>query len=104
MIKFIKNNTESLIIITLVSLLAICYLQQKQLSQYRKANITFVEGRDTVIAAATDSLQHLVDSLSYELFPKNVELGRYQVAFEIFAERNPKAAEQYAEIISSETK
>jgi hypothetical protein len=38
-----------------------------------------------------------------ELFPIQIELGRYQVAYEIFAERNPKAAEQYGDIISNET-
>lgn len=43
------------------------------------------------------------DSLNSELFVKHVELGRYEVAYEIFLERNPKAAEQYGTIISEET-
>jgi hypothetical protein len=38
-----------------------------------------------------------------ELFPIQIELGRYQVAYEIFMERNPKAASQYGDIISQET-
>lgn len=50
-----------------------------------------------------DSLQKLSDSLSMELFPKEIELGRYEVAFQIFMERNPKAASQYGDIISEET-
>ena len=50
-----------------------------------------------------DSLQKLSDSLSMELFPKEIELGRYEVAFRIFMERNPKAASQYGDIISNET-
>lgn len=50
-----------------------------------------------------DSLQNLSDSLSSELFPKEIELGRYEVAFRIFMERNPKASSQYADIISEET-
>ena len=43
------------------------------------------------------------DSLEAELFPIQVEITRHQLAFEILAERNPKAAEQYATIISEET-
>ena len=56
-----------------------------------------------VYKAKCDSLQHVADSLHWELFPAQIELGRYQVAYGIFAERNPKAAEQYGDIISSET-
>lgn len=50
-----------------------------------------------------DSLEKLTDSLNMELFPIQIELGRYQVAYEIFMERNPKAASQYGDIISQET-
>ena len=50
-----------------------------------------------------DSLQNLNDSLSMELFPKEIELNRYEMAFKIFMERNPKAASQYGDIISEET-
>jgi hypothetical protein len=50
-----------------------------------------------------DSLQKYSDSLHMELFPVQIELGRYQVAYEIFMERNPKAASQYGTIISEET-
>jgi len=50
-----------------------------------------------------ESTTSRADSLEAEIFPIEIELGRYQVAFTIFAERNPKAAEQYATIISEET-
>lgn len=50
-----------------------------------------------------DSLQDLSDSLSSELFPIEIELNRYEMAYRIFMERNPKAAEQYGTIISEET-
>jgi len=43
------------------------------------------------------------DSLTSELFVSSVELHRYEIAFEIFMKRNPKAAEQYGTIISEET-
>jgi len=50
-----------------------------------------------------DSLEVLSDSLKVELFPAEVELTRYQVAYEIFSKRNPKAASQFGDIISDET-
>ena len=50
-----------------------------------------------------DSLQHVADSLHWELLPTQIELGRHLVAYDIFMERNPKAAKQYDNIISSET-
>jgi len=50
-----------------------------------------------------DSLKKVSDSLYDENFPCQIELGRYQVAYEIFMERNPKGAEQYGTIISEET-
>jgi len=43
------------------------------------------------------------DSLASELFVSSVEKGRYEIAFEIFMKRNPKAAGQYGTIISEET-
>lgn len=56
-----------------------------------------------VSQAKCDSLQRSVDSLHAENYPCQIELNRYQVAYEIFAERNPKAASQFGDIISNET-
>jgi len=50
-----------------------------------------------------ETVTNKADSLEGELFPVELQLSRYQVAFTIFANRNPKAAEQYATIISEET-
>jgi hypothetical protein len=55
------------------------------------------------VVNVNDSLQHRLDSLDAEMFPMEIELNRYEIAFRIFAERNPKAAEQYGNIISDET-
>ena len=65
-----------------------------------------VKGKELQINQLTkqvDSLEVLRDSLKMELFPKEVEVGRYQVAFEIFKEINPKAASQFDDIISNKT-
>lgn len=52
---------------------------------------------------SNDSLVVLSDSLRNENFPCQIELNRYKIAYEIFLERNPKAASQYGDIISEET-
>lgn len=52
---------------------------------------------------SNDSLIVLSDSLYDENFPCQIELNRYRIAYEIFMERNPKAASQYGDIISEET-
>jgi uncharacterized protein YxeA len=65
-----------------------------------------VKGKELQINQLTkqvDSLEILSDSLKVELFPAQVELGRYQVAFEYFKEENPKAASQFDDIISNKT-
>lgn len=56
-----------------------------------------------LLKSKVDSLSHVGDSLYDENFPCQIELGRYEVAFQIFMERNPKAAEQFGTIISEET-
>ena len=53
--------------------------------------------------AKCDSLQHVSDSLYQELEPTKIELGRMQVAYEIFLDKNYTAAMQYGDIISSFT-
>lgn len=50
-----------------------------------------------------DSVQSLLDSVNNEVFRMEIDLGRYEVAFELFSQRNPKGAEEYAKIISEET-
>jgi hypothetical protein len=47
--------------------------------------------------------QNRSDSLYAELYPVEIELSRYQNAYEIFIQRNPSAAKQYADIIANET-
>jgi hypothetical protein len=50
-----------------------------------------------------DSLQKAIDSLHAENYPCQIELSRYERAYQIFTKRNPKAAEEYGTIISDET-
>lgn len=87
MIKFL---TLALVVSTAILLV----VSQKAVRAYKESK---------EYKAKVDSLEHKVDSLNYELFPIQTELTRYQIAYEIFTERNPKAASEYGDIISNET-
>jgi hypothetical protein len=50
-----------------------------------------------------DSVQRACDSLQDELLYNEITNGRYERAYQILLRRNPRAAEQYGNIISDET-
>lgn len=89
--------------ITVLALLWALIRMEQYKSLSEKTPIEVIGGGDISKAQTIDSLQHVIDSLYMENFPCQVELGRYQVAYQIFMERNPKAASQYGDIISEET-
>ena len=77
----------------------VLYLKQKEELIKCQTDKYHIDGGDIEKAR----LEYQRDSLQAELFVKSVELGRYEVAFSIFTERNPKASEQFSDIISNET-
>ena len=102
--EFIAKYQKAIVGTGAVAVLLICYFQQKELAKLRsEKKIEVLGGGDIQKAQTIDSLQKVVDSLHAENFPCQIEFGRYQVAYEIFMERNPKAAKQYGTIISEET-
>ena len=48
-------------------------------------------------------LQNKIDSLNSEMFNIQNEVGRYEITYEIFKERNPKGAKEFDDILSHET-
>lgn len=102
--QFIEKYQKVIVGTGAVAVLLICYFQQKELAKLRsEQKIEVLGGGDIAKAQTIDSLQKVADSLHAEIFPCQVELGRYQVAYQLFMERNPKAAKQYGDIISEET-
>jgi hypothetical protein len=73
------------------------------MQNYREKYQSLVTKTESLNNYKIDSLQHLVDSLDMENYPCQIELNRFQVAYEIFMKKNPKAASQYGDIISDET-
>ena len=102
--EFIAKYQKAIVGMGALVVLVVCFFQQKELVKLRsEQKIEVLSGGDITKAQLIDSLQKRCDSLYYELFPAQIELGRYQIAYEIFLQRNPKAASQYGDIISNET-
>jgi len=102
--EFIAKYQKAIVGTGAVSVLLICFLQQKELAKLRSEKKIEILGNGDIAKAQTiDSLQNKIDSLQAELWPLKVELNRHEIAYEIFMERNPKGAKQYSDIISHET-
>jgi hypothetical protein len=87
-----KNGFLAVLVVFIIGILS-----------YQSISLSELKEQSIADKKKIDSLQYQLDSLNYEIFPLEVELGRYEVAYQIFLERNPKAAEQYGNIISDET-
>ena len=79
MIKFINKYKQAFTIVGALSVLTVCYLQQKEL---------------TVLRGQTKSKQAVIDSLNSEVFMKDIQIGSYEVMWEKIKEIHPKTAEQ----------
>lgn len=92
-----KTLRISLVIVSLF-FIWVTVLLGKKTNQYNKQEIVIKD-----LKKQMDTLEFQKDSMYWELFPIQNELGRYEIALEILRERNPKAANQYGTIISQET-
>ena len=81
-----------------VSVLIVCYFQQKELSKLRSEQIKVYN-----IPHNVDSLMNITDSLHDELFIKHIENGRYELSLEHLYEVNPKAAKEFTNFMEHET-
>ena len=98
--EFISKYQKAIVGTGAVSVLLICYLQQKELSKLRaEQKIEVLVGGDIV----KDSLINLTDSLHDELFNAKVEAGRYELSLEHLYEVNPKAGKQFSDFMEHET-
>ena len=98
--EFISKYQKAIVGTGAVSVLLICYLQQKELSKLRaEQKIEVLVGGDIV----KDSLINLTDSLHDELFNAKAENGRYELSLEHLYEVNPKAGKQFSDYMEHET-
>ncbi len=107
--KFTDWYQSSILVIGALSLMAIAYYQKKQITNLQSENeklnseVVLIQGGDIPKQNVMDSMQSVIDSMYAENLINEIELNRYKVAYEIFLERNRKAAEEYGTIISNET-
>ena len=81
-----------------VSVLLICYFQQKELTKLRSEQVKVYN-----VPEAVDNLQTIIDSLNGEVFILQTQIGRYELSLEHLYEVNPKAAKEFTEFMENET-
>ena len=86
-----ETKLRTFLVLSLLIILWLLLLQQKDSLEIKRKN-------DEI-----KSLSIKNDSLQQENLNIRIEKGRYEVALDIFLERNPKAASQFGDIISKET-
>ena len=74
------------------------FQQQDELRKCKEGN-DFIQGGDI----EKEVLINERDSLKSELFVTEVQLGRYEVAFEMFKEKNRIGAEEFDLILTTQT-
>lgn len=80
-----------------VSVLLICFLQQKELAKLR------AEQKMEVVVGGDIQKAQTIDSLQSELFVQQTIVGRYEVTLEHLKETNPKAAKEFEDWMSQNT-
>lgn len=95
--EWIAKYQKTIVGIGAISVLLICYLQQKELRKLRN------QCSETIITYKIDSLQTLVDSLDLEVFNANNAAGRYELSLQHIEETHPKAAKEFNHFLQNET-
>jgi hypothetical protein len=95
--EFIQKYQKAIIGTGAVSVLLICYFQQKELTKFRSERIVISTPK------TTDSLQKVVDSLETELFMSQTMNGRYELSLEHLHEVNQSAGLEFQRFMETET-
>ena len=86
--QFIEKYQKVITGVGALSVLTICYLQQRELTKLR---------------VETQTQTQIIDSLHDETFSTSVELGRYELTLDHLKEINPKLGKEMEEWMSHET-
>ena len=96
--EFIQKYQKAIVGTGAVSVLLICYYQQKELSKLRSEQVKVYN-----VPAVVDSLQSTIDSLNGEVFILQTQNGRYELSLEHLYEVNPKAGKEFTNFMEHET-
>lgn len=100
--EFIEKYQKTIVGIGAVSVLLICYFQQKELTHLRTqlnvqtSSVAPLSG-DIRLTNLIDSLETEKDSLVGELFIERVDAGRHEITREEILGKYPKIAKEYDE-------
>jgi hypothetical protein len=103
--NWIAKYQKTIIGVGAISVLLICYYQQKELAKLRAETSKphIIVGADSLNKKTIDSFVSITDSLYTEnFFNKNV-VGRYELSIQFLYEANPKAAKQFEDYFNNET-
>ncbi len=95
--EFISKYQKAIVGTGAVSVLLICYLQQKKLAKLRS------EPKIEVYTGGDIQKGKLIDSLQSELFIQQTINGRYELTFEHLKEVNPKVGKEMEDWMSQNT-
>jgi len=95
--EFISKYQKAIVGTGAVAVLVLCYFQQKELAKLR------AEKKIEVVVGGDIQKAQLIDSLQSELFVAQTISGRYEVALELFREKNKKGADEFELIMSTQT-
>ena len=95
--EFISKYQKAIVGTGAISVLVVCYFQQKELTKLR------AEQKIEVVVGGDIQKANLIDSLHDELFNEKVQNGRYELSLEHLYEVNPKAAKEFTNFMEHET-
>ncbi len=95
--EFIAKYQKAIVGTGAVSVLLICYLQQKELAKLRS------EPKIEVYTGGDIQKGKIIDSLQSELFVQKTINGRYELSLEHLYEVNPKAGKEFQDFMEHET-
>jgi len=88
MIEFINKYKQAFTIGAALSVLTICYFQQRDLTKLR---------------TEVDTQTQIIDSLRDDAFNNSTIVGRYELTLDHLKETNPKAAADFENFLNHET-
>jgi hypothetical protein len=88
MIEFINKYKQAFTVGATLSVLTICYFQQRDLTKLR---------------TEVDTQTQIIDSLRDDAFNNSTIVGRYELTLDHLKETNPKAAADFENFLNHET-
>ena len=95
--EFIAKYQKAIVGTGAVSVLLICFLQQRELSKLR------AQQKMEVVVGGDIQKANTIDSLESELFVQQTIVTRYEVALELLKEEDKKAADKFELILTTQT-